>query len=62
VLRASAEHIVGAQARYSRSELRMVRQLDLGALRTAIDHLAQRRREIDTAIQEHNWTTELIET
>jgi hypothetical protein len=40
----------------------MVRQLDLGALRNAIDDIAQRRREIDTAIQEHNWTTELIET
>ena len=37
----------------------MVRHLDLGALRKQIDDLAQRRRILDTAIQEHNWTTRI---
>jgi hypothetical protein len=35
--------------------------LDVGAVRREIDGLARRQRELDTAIQEHNWTTDLIE-
>lgn len=62
VLRGAAQSIGSDQARYSRSELRMVRHLDLGALRKTIDDLAARRRAVDTDLQEHNWTTDLIET
>ena len=61
VLRSAAEAVTQAQARYSRSEIRLTRQLDVAALRQEIDDLARQRREVDTAIQEHNWTTELIE-
>lgn len=61
VLRAAADAVTQAQARYSRSEIRMTRQLDVAAIRKEIDDLAQERRELDTAIQEHNWTTELTE-
>lgn len=61
VLRAAVEAVTQAQARYSRSEIRLTRQLDVGTVRREIDDLAQRQRELDTAIQEHNWTTELIE-
>jgi Family of unknown function (DUF6847) len=61
VLRSAAEAVTQAQARYSRSEIRMARQLDAAALRKEIDDLARQRREVDTAIQEHNWTTELTQ-
>ncbi|MDQ6744635.1 MAG: DIP1984 family protein [Actinomycetota bacterium] len=61
VLRSAADAVTQAQARYSRSEIRMTRQLDVAAVRKEIDDLAKQRRELDTAIQEHNWTTELIE-
>ena len=59
VLRTAAEALAQAQARYSRSEIRLVRQLDAAALRSDIDALARERRELDTQIQEHNWTTDL---
>ncbi len=61
VLRSAAEAVTQAQARYSRSEIRLARQLDVAAVRQEIDDLARQRREVDTAIQEHNWTTDLIE-
>ncbi len=61
VLRSAAEAVTQAQARYSRSEIRLARQLDVAAIRQEIDDLARQRREVDTAIQEHNWTTDLIE-
>jgi len=59
VLRTAAEALAQAQARYSRSEIRLVRQLDAAALRSDIDALSRERRELDTLIQEHNWTTDL---
>jgi uncharacterized protein DUF6847 len=61
VLRATVEAVTQVQARYSRSEIRLTRQLDVGAVRREIDDLARQQRELDTAIQEHNWTTDLIE-
>jgi Family of unknown function (DUF6847) len=61
-LRAAVEATTQQQARYSRSEIRVVRQVDVAALRRRIDDLARRRRELDTTIQEHNWTTDLIDT
>jgi hypothetical protein len=59
VLRSAVDATTQARARYSRSELRMSRQLDVAALRREIDDLARQRRELDTTIQEYNWTTEL---
>ncbi|MGH2514918.1 MAG: DIP1984 family protein, partial [Ktedonobacterales bacterium] len=47
--------------RYSLREIRRVTTVDVGALRRQIDDLARQRRELDTAIQAANWTTELIE-
>lgn len=61
VLRTAADAVTQTQARYSRSEIRLERRLDVGAVRREIDDLARRRRELDTAIHEHNWTTELIQ-
>ena len=48
--------------RYSRTEIRSVSTVDVAALRQQQDQLAQQRRELDTAIQALNWTTNLIES
>ncbi len=61
VLRSAVEAVTQVQARYSRSEIRMARQLDVGAVRKEIDDLAKERRELDATIQEHNWTIDLVE-
>jgi hypothetical protein len=61
VLRAAVDAVTDSQARYSRSEIRLVRKIDVAALRRELDDLARERRELDTAIQELNWTTDLIE-
>jgi hypothetical protein len=47
--------------RYSRSEIRMVRHIRVSEVQAKIDALAKEQRELDTALQEHNWTTPLIE-
>lgn len=62
VLRSAAEAVAQAQARYSQSEIRLIRQMDVGAVRREIDDLAKERRELDIAIQEHNWTTDLVDS
>jgi hypothetical protein len=61
VLRSAVEAVAQTQARYSRSEIRLTRQIDVAALRKEIDDLARERRELDTAIQEYNWTADLVE-
>jgi hypothetical protein len=61
VLRSTVESVTQTQARYSRSEIRLTRQIDVAALRREIDDLARERRELDTAIQEHNWSSDLVE-
>jgi hypothetical protein len=61
VLRSAVGAVADTQARYSRSEIRMTRQIDVTALRKQIDDLARERRELDTEIQEYNWTADLIE-
>jgi hypothetical protein len=60
VLRATVEAVTQTQARYSRSEIRLTRQIDVAAIRREIDDLARERRELDTAIQENNWTADLV--
>jgi hypothetical protein len=47
------------QDRYTRTELRYVSAVDVPALRRAADDVARQARELDTRIQEVNWTTEL---
>jgi hypothetical protein len=49
------------QARYSRSEIRMVRTFDVAAVRQQVDGLARERRDLDIEIQAANWTVDLIE-
>ncbi|GCE45623.1 hypothetical protein EI42_03543 [Thermosporothrix hazakensis] len=47
--------------RYGHAEIRKVATVDVAALRKQADEIARRRRELDTAIQEKNWLTELVD-
>ena len=47
--------------RYSRSEIRTVRQVRVADLQQQVDTRARERRELESQLQEHNWTTQLIE-
>jgi hypothetical protein len=58
-LKAVADATAQQQARYSRSEIRLVRTFDVGDIRKRLDDIARRRRELDTEIQAANWTAEL---
>ncbi|MDE3133171.1 MAG: DIP1984 family protein [Acidobacteriota bacterium] len=51
----------GLFPRVTRSEIRMVRQVRISELQERVDLHAKARRELDNALQEHNWTTALIE-
>lgn len=48
-------------SRYSRSEIKTISTVDVAALQTQLDRLSRDCRELDTRIQEINWTTELLE-
>jgi len=61
VLRQAAEAAAQAQGCYGRSEIRLVRLIDVAAIHARLDDLARERRELDTEIQAHNWTEDLIE-
>jgi len=47
--------------RYGRSEIRKVSTVDVPALRRQLDETARQRRELDTAIQSANWSTDVLE-
>lgn len=47
--------------RYSRTELRSLPAVDVKSLREEADRYAQEARELDTRIQEVNWTTDMAE-
>lgn len=59
VVRAATNN--GTVSRYSRSEIRMVRLVRVADVQSTIDALARQRRELETRLQEHNWTTQLME-
>ena len=48
------------QDRYSRNEIRYVSTLSVAELRATTDCLSKDYRELDTRIQQLNWTTELL--
>ena len=48
-----------SHARMTRTELRFVSAVDVPGLRREADDVARRLRELDTAIQQANWTTEV---
>lgn len=60
-LNAVAEATAQQQARYSRSEIRLVRTFDVAAVRARVDQLAREHRELDVEIQTANWTVDLDE-
>jgi predicted TIM-barrel fold metal-dependent hydrolase len=60
-LRAVADATAEQQARYSRSEIRMMRTFDVAAVRRRVDVLAREQRTLDVEIQAANWTVDLIE-
>lgn len=45
---------------FRRSEVRMVRQIAVKDVQAQIDGFARERRELDTLLQQHNWTAPLI--
>ena len=61
ILEAVAEAATNRVNRYSRTEIRMVPTVDVGAVRRQADAAARERRELDTVIQGVNWSTELLE-
>jgi hypothetical protein len=61
VLRQVADVAGERQQRYGRAEIRILPTVDVGELRRQADQLARERRELDSSIQETNWTTELQE-
>lgn len=60
-LKAIADATAQQQARYSRSEIRLVRTFDVAGVRKRIDLLAREQRELDAQIQAANWTVELAD-
>src|SRR6266478_4692996 len=59
-LESVAEEASAGQSRYGKAEIRVLRTVDVAALRRRADDLAKERRELDARIQEANWQTELI--
>lgn len=49
------------QDRFSRSEVKYYRTVDVNDLQKQVDELSKNYRELDFRIQEKNWTIELIE-
>ncbi|GAA4545419.1 hypothetical protein [Pseudonocardia xishanensis] len=62
MLVAAADAAAGAGGfRQLRSELRQVSALPVGELRRRADDVAKELRELDTAVQQANWTVELVD-
>ncbi|MGH2447785.1 MAG: DIP1984 family protein [Chloroflexota bacterium] len=61
LLSAIGDAAVPKQARYSRSEIRMIPTVDVADIRHRADRIAREARELDSAVQEVNWTVDLAE-
>ena len=48
------------QDRYTKSEVKYIRMVDVAEIQRRIDHLAKEYRTLDTQIQEANWKTEVL--
>lgn len=60
-LRALAEAAAEKHDRYSRSEIKIESTVAVAEIRRKVDDLARERRELDVAIQEANWASDLPE-
>ena len=49
----------GAITRYTRSEIKIVRMVDVSSLQKKVDRLSKEVREVDNKLQQANWTTEI---
>lgn len=49
------------QDRFSRSEVKFYRTVDVNDIQKQVDELSKKYRELDFKIQEKNWTIELLE-
>lgn len=61
VLRATIEAAAAQERRYSRSEIRTVRMVDVAALREALDRDAVALRTLNATIQAANWEIDLAD-
>ena len=59
-LTAVAEAAGTRQDRYSKSEVKFVATVSIAQLQKQADMLSKRFRELDTRLQELNWSTELV--
>lgn len=63
--RAGVKNIINVasnnQHRYGRSEIKFIVTVDIKALQSEIDNLSREFREVDTAIQQLNWTVDLAD-
>ena len=61
ILRKLVSRTGSPQGRYSRSEIRYVRVVDVAELQREADGLARELRLVDNALQRANWDTDLIQ-
>ena len=61
LLRGLVEAASNRVPRYGRAEIRILATVEVAPLRRTMDEVARERRELDTALQGANWTTELWE-
>lgn len=59
-VRQLADAAIPSQARYGRSEILLLTKIDVAALRKRADQLMREHRAVDQAIQQANWSTELL--
>ena len=57
LVRVAAERV----PRYGRNEIRVLSTVNVAEKRREMDELARRRRDLDTRLQQANWTTDLAE-
>ncbi|GBF32017.1 hypothetical protein DCCM_0208 [Desulfocucumis palustris] len=50
------------QDRYSKSEVKFFSTVNIAEIQKQVDDLSKKYRELDSKIQEKNWTVELIES
>lgn len=59
-LREVLHYVVERETRFTRSEIKYIRYLDIAKLRKQIDSLSQELRLLDVKLQSLNWSTELL--
>lgn len=59
-LREVLHYVVERETRFTRSEIKYIRYLDIAKLRKQIDSLSQELRLLDVKLQSLNWSTDLL--